>query len=65
MTEHIQRFATLNDNDFIKQVKYYRKFNNVSDIDHVKNLEYINARLQKHGLVLSSGCCKKYYLQQL
>ena len=65
MTEHIQRFATLNDNAFIKQVKLYRKFNNVTDIDHGKNLEYINARLQKHGLILTIGCCKKYYLKQL
>lgn len=63
-TEHIKRFDEMTEQDFLTNVKYYRRFKHISQFDHTLNMDYINGRLKKHNLQLTEGCCNKFYIEE-
>jgi hypothetical protein len=62
ITEHIQRFMSMTDEEFINHAQYYRRFRGVSTYEHTYNIDYITKRAHTLGYNFTAGCCNKYYL---
>lgn len=60
MTDHIQRYMSMTDTDFLYHAKFYRRFKGMSKVDHMSNIEYINDRCKQLGYILVAGCCNNY-----
>jgi hypothetical protein len=61
-TDHINRWNSMTDNDFLSSIIYYRRFKNVSSLEHSINLDYVVKRLNRLGYDFSPACCGKYTL---
>jgi len=62
ITEHIQRFMSMTDEEFINHAQYYRRFRGVSSYEHTYNIDYITKRANTLGYNFTAGCCNKYYI---
>lgn len=62
ITEHIQRYMSMADDEFIHHAQYYRRFKGVTSYEHTYNIDYITKRAQTLGYNFTAGCCNKYYL---
>lgn len=60
MTDHIQRYMSMTDSDFLYHAKFYRRFSGMTKADHIANLEYISNRCKELGYTLVEGCCNNY-----
>jgi len=61
-TDHITRWNGMDDKTFIEHARYYRRFNNVTKVEHDINLDYLVNRLDSLGYDLQQGCCNRNYV---
>lgn len=61
-TDHINRWNSMIDNEFLSNIMYYRRFKGVSSLEHSINLDYIVKRCDRLGYDFVPGCCNKYSL---
>lgn len=59
-TDHINRWNLMSDDEFLDHAKIYRRFKNVSGLEHNINLDYIVKRCQKLGYTVEPACCGKH-----
>jgi hypothetical protein len=64
-TDHITRWNSMDHDTFVKNLRWYRKFNETSQLEHDINLEYINNRLNPYNLRFVEGCCGRNELQHI
>jgi hypothetical protein len=65
MSDHIERWSSMDHDTFVKSLRWYRKFKEITDIEHNENLNYVNNRLQPYNLKFIGGCCGRYEIQSL
>jgi hypothetical protein len=63
-TDHINRWNVMSDNDFLSSIIYYRRFKNVSSLEHSINVDYVVKRCDRLGYNFGSACCGKFTLSK-
>lgn len=65
ITEHIQRYQSMTDIEFLKHAGYYKRFKNVTKYEHTYNVDYITQRCLSLGYNFVQGCCGQYSLEKI
>jgi hypothetical protein len=61
-TDHINRWNNMTDNEFLSSIIYYRRFKNVSSLEHSINIDYVVKRCTNLGYDFTSACCGRFTL---
>ena len=65
MSDHIQRWNSMDHDTFVKNLRWYRQFTEITDHEHLEHLTYINNRLSAYNLRFVEGCCGRNELQHI